>query len=99
MLFRSLAGLEVYLSAPAEQDTSASPSWQELTGYEVVDDVAGNIGRIELVEEFPMQFIATVTQDGRQVLFPLNETIVLSIDPEHQRLTVRLPDGLLDIYS
>lgn len=96
---KALAGLDVYLSAQVARDASANPSWDELTGYEVVDEAAGVIGRIELVEEFPMQFIATVNYDGRQVLFPLNETLVLSIDPEQRRMTVRLPDGLLDIYS
>lgn len=96
---KALAGLEVYLPLLEADETTADPSWDELVGYEVTDEIAGAIGRIEEVEEFPMQFIATVNYSGREVLFPLNESLVISIDVNQRRITVRLPDGLLDIYS
>jgi 16S rRNA processing protein RimM len=73
-------------------------SWNDLTGYHVIDSEYGEVGIIEEVVEYPMQMIAKCTVKKNEVLFPLNDEIVTEIDEEKKLVYVNLPDGLLDLY-
>jgi len=70
----------------------------DLAGFTVVDIDEGELGEIISVQEYPRQFIATVNYKNCEVLFPLNEDIIKSIDQVKGILLVNLPEGLLDIY-
>jgi 16S rRNA processing protein RimM len=45
-----------------------------------------------------MQMIAKCIVKGKEVLFPLNEDIVIEINEEEKKVFVELPSGLLDVY-
>lgn len=70
----------------------------DLVGFTAIDEDEGELGKITDVHEYPKQFIATVTYKNCEVLFPLNEDIIKSIDVTREIVLVNLPDGLLDIY-
>jgi len=70
----------------------------DLVGFTAVDENEGELGEITDVHEYPKQFIATVTYQGCEVLFPLNEEIIKSIDVVKEIVLVDLPEGLLDVY-
>lgn len=72
--------------------------YNDLKGYIVSDETQGELGEIIEVNEYPQQFVATISYQNKEVLFPLNEDMILEIDEEHQTLLVDLPEGLLDIY-
>ena len=72
--------------------------YNDLKGYLVFDEVHGELGEIIEVNEYPQQFVATVSYRGREILFPLNEDMIIEIDEEEATLLVDLPEGLLDIY-
>jgi len=72
--------------------------YNDLKGYLVFDEVHGELGEIIEVNEYPQQFVATVSYRGREILFPLNEDMIVEIDEEEATLLVDLPEGLLDIY-
>ncbi|KGE13974.1 ribosome maturation factor RimM [Sphingobacterium deserti] len=72
--------------------------YSDLIGFLVVDEEEGEIGEITHVQELPQQFIATVDFNGHELLFPLNEDLILAIDAEEQVLEVNLPEGLVDLY-
>lgn len=82
-----------YGRAVAEQ-----PGWEELAGYTANDDSFGNLGQILEVQEFPMQFLARCEVNGQEVLLPLNDSTVDTIDEENRQVNFRLPAGLLDVY-
>ncbi|RYG05892.1 MAG: 16S rRNA processing protein RimM, partial [Chitinophagaceae bacterium] len=46
----------------------------------------------------PQQFIATVLYKETEIMFPLNEDIIVEIDDEEETILVNLPEGLLDVY-
>ena len=71
---------------------------KDLAGFTAVDVDEGELGQITSVEEYPHQIIATVNYKNCEVLFPLNEEIIMSIDVVKEILLVNLPEGLLDIY-
>ncbi|WP_207533605.1 ribosome maturation factor RimM [Desertivirga arenae] len=72
--------------------------YEDLKGFTVIDKSAGELGEITEVLEYPQQFIAVVPYKFREVMFPLNDDIILSIDQESSILEVDLPEGLIDIY-
>ena len=70
----------------------------DLIGFTVSDETYGELGEILEVNEYPQQFVATVTYQNKEVLFPLNEDMIVEIDEDKQTLLVDLPEGLLDLY-
>ena len=71
---------------------------KDLIDFTAVDENEGELGKITAIHEYPQQLIAAVTYKGCEVLFPLNEEIIVAIDVVKEIVTVDLPDGLLDIY-
>jgi len=72
--------------------------YTDLKGFIVHDEHYGELGEIIEVHEYPQQFIAVVPYKFREVMFPLNEDIIKSIDEENGILEVNLPEGLVDLY-
>jgi len=70
----------------------------DLEGFIAVDENEGELGEITHIQELPQQFIATVHYKNCEVLFPLNQEIIKSIDVVKGIVLVDLPEGLLDIY-
>jgi len=74
--------------------------WKDLVGFLVVDEEHGELGEIIDVTEMPQQFIATVEmEEGKQLMFPLSEDLILGIDGEEEVIEVDLPEGLVDLYK
>jgi 16S rRNA processing protein RimM len=71
---------------------------KDLIQFIAVDINEGELGEIIEIHEFPQQLIATVSYKNQEVLFPLNESIIKSIDVVKGIVLVDLPEGLLDVY-
>lgn len=68
-------------------------------GFLVKDKQAGILGSVAEVMETPSQLLLKVFQNKQELLIPLNENTLQSIDKEEKIISVDLPDGLLDIYQ
>lgn len=83
---------------PEDLDTTElEPEYAGVTGYLLIDQHAGEIGRITEVLEMPQQEMAVVQYQGREVLIPLNDQFILSVDHAGQKVLVDLPEGLLEL--
>ncbi|RYE18179.1 MAG: 16S rRNA processing protein RimM, partial [Sphingobacteriaceae bacterium] len=71
---------------------------KDLLHFIAVDEHEGELGEIIEIHEYPQQLIATVPFKNREVLFPLNESIIKSIDVVKGIVLIDLPEGLLDVY-
>jgi 16S rRNA processing protein RimM len=90
---------KIYLPLTKMPDRSEEDfHYNDLIGYMASDEVHGLLGEILEVNEYPQQFVATVSYKGTEILFPLNEDMIIEIDEELKTLLVELPEGLLDIY-
>ncbi len=65
--------------------------------YLIVDNTEGEIGTISEIQEFPQQEMAIVFYQNKEILLPLNEYLIESIDEDSKTIVVSLPDGLLDL--
>lgn len=96
---KELIRKKVYLSKDKMPERDPDDfRYTDFVGYLVVDEEEGEVGEIIEVQEFPQQFIATVDFDGKELMFPLSEDLILGIDVEEQVLEVALPEGLIDLY-
>jgi len=90
---------DVYLSNKLKPKKKKNEfTLKDLKGFIAIDEHEGELGEILEIQELPQQFIATINYQNREVLFPLNETIIKGIDLEGGEVYVDLPEGLLDIY-
>ena len=73
-------------------------TYNDLKGFMVTDETHGELGEILEINEYPQQFVATVLYQEKEILFPLNEDMIVEIDEDEKTLLVDLPEGLLDLY-
>lgn len=73
-------------------------SYEDLEGFMVTDETHGELGKIIAVSEYPQQYVAAVLFREKEILFPLNEEIIVEVDEDERTILVDLPEGLLDIY-
>ncbi len=66
-------------------------------GYLIVDNKEGEIGTIRDIQEFPQQEMAFVLYQNKEILLPLNEYLIESIEEDSKTILVNLPEGLLDL--
>ena len=96
-----LQGRGIFILAEEVPDTLEieipDPGFHKIIGYLLVDRTAGQIGKVEEIIEMPQQEMALVRYEGKEVLIPLNEQFVVSVDELAQQILVDLPEGLLTL--
>lgn len=71
--------------------------WCDLIGLEVRTEEGEVLGDLKNIIETGSNDVYEVTSGEREILIPATEDVVLAVDLDARRMTVRLPDGLLDL--
>ncbi len=69
----------------------------EIIGYALIDQNKGELGKVENIYESHQDLLVFYHQ-GKEVLIPIAEGIVLSANHQKKEVYVNLPEGLIDIY-
>lgn len=72
--------------------------YHEIIGFQVQDAKSGIIGTIENINSSSMQDLLVLNAGGREILIPVNDEILNTVDRKAKILHVNLPDGLLKVY-
>jgi 16S rRNA processing protein RimM len=72
--------------------------YHEITGFDVTDERYGPVGKVESVIDLPLQALLQVRKEGREILIPLSDEILVKVDRRKKEIRVRTPEGLLEIY-
>jgi len=72
--------------------------YKEIVGFKLVDMVKGEIGEISDVLEYPTQAVIQVMKDGKEILIPIHDDIIQKVNKKAKTLTVKAPEGLIDMY-
>ena len=95
---KSFVNREVFYPADRLQEPSADDlTWQHFTGYMLADKAQGDIGVITHVDETTINTLFTVDCQGKELLTPVADELVVSIDHERRRIVLALPEGVLGI--
>ncbi len=81
----------------SERKTELVESFDYLTGYTIFDKKIGQIAEIEEVIEMPQQEMAVIKYNNKELLIPLNDALIISVDDKTKTVKMDLPDGLLDL--
>lgn len=72
--------------------------YDDLVGYTIEDIDAGVIGKVvEIDTNTENELFIVETPDGNTVYIPLTEDFIEKMDEEKKTITMRLPEGLLDL--
>ncbi len=85
---------------PVKHAGEAEPgelSWDFFTGFRVEDTVHGHLGEVADVDTSTPNTLFVIDREGEELLVPAREEFILDIDAKHRVITVRLPEGLLDL--
>jgi 16S rRNA processing protein RimM len=72
--------------------------YHDIIGYTVEDEKLGKLGEITDFYEFPQHDVLEMIYQGKTVLIPVADEVVLEADREKKILYTSLPEGLVDIY-
>ena len=67
-------------------------------GFKIEDTEKGMIGRVEEVIDLKSHAVMRTTYQGKEVLIPMHEEVLLEADMQQEMVKVALPDGLLEVY-
>lgn len=72
---------------------------EEWLGFYILDNnLQKKYGPIVDIIELPTQLTAVVEQDGKEILIPLHEDLIMAIDTAKKVISMNLPEGLIDLY-
>ena len=86
----------IYLSADSKKVKTVDPL-SLLEDFVLFDKEKTRIGSIREIVEYPQQLIAVVEYEGKEIMIPLAEQLIIEIDEENQKLVMELPEGILDL--
>ena len=85
-----LAGAAVYATYFEEEDAD-----EDFTGWTVRNASGTAVGTVTGYEDIPGNLCIYVQTPGGEVLLPLHQELVISVDPSARILTLEIPEGLL----
>lgn len=73
--------------------------YHDVLNYQIIDRQLGALGKITAIYDgVGNQDLIAMHYQGKEVLIPIVDGIVLKANHERKELEVNLPDGLIDIY-
>ena len=66
--------------------------YHEIIGYKVIDDTLGETGVIKDVLEFQMQELLQIDYNGKEILLPISDELILEVDRENKILYISAPE-------
>lgn len=96
---RKLLGRDIYL--PLSQLRTLEEKhfyFHEVIGFNVVDQLHGQVGEVAEILDRPEQEIIRIIKDGKDILVPLTDEMITMVDRKNKTLHISTPPGLIDLY-
>ena len=72
-------------------------SFKSYMGYAVIDKTKGHIGELIDILDFNNNTVMEVRQGNKEIMIPLQNEFITSIDAKAKSIHVILPEGLIDL--
>jgi 16S rRNA processing protein RimM len=96
---RKLLRKNVYLSVEMLPELDGINFYDhEVMGYNVIDEIHGDIGVLSLVIDLKANPLLQIIKDEKEILVPLIDGLVRKVDRDNKELHIKSPDGLVDLY-
>ena len=95
---KELVGCKVYIFDHEIIESEDQGAESTLIGMRVFDAKFGDIGLISRVDDFSGNLVITVDHPQAEILIPLSDEIITSVDNDNREIHLSCPNGLIDIY-
>ncbi len=72
--------------------------YHEIIGFSVIDASFGEVGVVKSINDSTAQALFEIDRQGTEVLIPMNDEFIESVDKEARIIYVHTPEGLIDLY-
>ena len=72
--------------------------YHEIIGFDIIDDTQGKLGKVTAVYTAEAQDLIAMSYLNQEILIPVSDGIVKTIDREKKELYTNLPVGLIEVY-
>lgn len=72
--------------------------YHEVIGFTIVDANFGKVGVIKGINDSTAQALFEIDRDGIEILIPMNDEFIDTIDRDTNTVHVTTPEGLIDLY-
>ncbi len=72
--------------------------YHEVIGFTIVDANFGKVGVIKGINDSTAQALFEIDRDGIEILIPMNDEFIDTIDRDTNTVYVTTPEGLIDLY-
>ncbi|WP_421813578.1 ribosome maturation factor RimM [Flagellimonas sp.] len=94
-----LIGAELYLPLTMLPPLTGNKFYyHEVIGFTIMDEVYGDIGVVESVNDNASQDLFEVKKVDKELFIPVNDDIITKVDRENKTIHVKTPEGLVDLY-
>lgn len=95
----TLIRAELYLPLTALPKLSGNKFYfHEVIGFKIIDKNFGPVGTIVSINDTTAQPLFEIEHNGKEILIPINDEIITKVDREQKTITVKTPDGLIELY-
>lgn len=94
-----ILGCEVYLPLSFLPELGENKFYfHEVIGFDVIDSRLGKIGKIKAINDSAAQSLFEIDNNGIEILVPLIDEFIVSLDKKNKTITLNTPQGLVDLY-
>ena len=72
-------------------------TWKRFVGYVLEDKTQGVLGVITHVDETTINILFKVDYRGKELLTPVADELVVSVDETQRKIIISLPEGIIDL--
>lgn len=94
-----IMGADLYLPLDLLPELSGNKFYyHEIVGFTLKDEVHGTIGTVTGVNDRSSHALIEADHQGKQLLIPISDEIIIEVDRKNRLIVVRTPEGLVDLY-
>lgn len=91
------AGCTVFLTS-GQSEKSTSGHTGDLAGYTVFEPDNARVGTVKETIRNPGQWLLSIlTSEGKEILIPMHQDLIIKVDNKKKTIVMDLPDGLKEI--
>lgn len=89
---------ELLRESEAYEDTENTADLWTMKEFEVEDELSGEKGRLIDIADYSGNIVLTIDILGKEILLPLSENYIKQVSFEEKKLTVFIPQDIIDLY-
>ncbi|MFI5134288.1 MAG: ribosome maturation factor RimM [Chitinophagales bacterium] len=93
-----MAGKEIYVEEKQLKKPKPFQFFSDYIGFSLSDEKYGALGNLDDVLQLSQHELGKFFFNGKEVLFPWNEEVIVKIDRKKKEILLKLPEGLMEVY-